>query len=85
MSGGMILLEKLIILLVQANGVLTPEFLWLVYGAPFQAARLELRTVLIEWADFKKNTQTMVKDIQRTWQLYTTQKPEWMQKNSLWN
>lgn len=72
-----VLLEKLIILLIQANGVLTPELLWLVHGTPFQAARLEFRTVLIEWAvEFRKKAQGMVKEIQRTRRLYTSYLPE---------
>lgn len=75
-SGG-ILLEKLIILLIQANGVLTPELLWLVHGTPFQAARLEFRTVLVEWAvEFRKKAQGVVKEIQRTRRLYTSQLPQ---------
>lgn len=54
MSGYSILLEELVILLVQADGVLTPELLRLVHRAPFQAAGLELRAVLIEWAGDKR-------------------------------
>lgn len=36
-----VLLEELVILLVETNGVLAPELLRLVHGAPFQAAGLE--------------------------------------------
>ena len=43
-----ILLEELIVLLIQADGVLAPELLRLVHGAPFQAAGLEFRAVLIK-------------------------------------
>lgn len=50
-----ILLEELVILLVQADSVLTPELLRLVHRTPFQAAGLEFRAVLIKWAiDLKK-------------------------------
>lgn len=51
MSGysiGFILLEELIVLLVQTDGVLAPELLRLVHRAPFQAAGLELRAVFIK-------------------------------------
>lgn len=40
-GGISVLLEELVILLVEANGVLAPELLRLVHGAPFQAAGLE--------------------------------------------
>lgn len=43
-----ILLEELIVLLVQADSVLTPELLRLVHRTPFQAARLEFRAILIK-------------------------------------
>lgn len=73
-SSAVILLEKLIILLIQANGILTPELLWLVHWTPFQAARLEFRTVLVKWAvEFRKKSQGVVKEIQRTQRLYTSQ------------
>lgn len=43
-----VLLEELVILLVEAHGVLAPELLRLVHGAPFQAAGLELGAVLVK-------------------------------------
>lgn len=45
-----ILLQELVILLVQADGVLTPELLRFVHGTPFKAAGLEFRAVLIKGA-----------------------------------
>lgn len=45
-----ILLEELVILLVQADGVLAPELLGFVHRTPFKAAGLELRAVLIKGA-----------------------------------
>lgn len=42
------LLQELVVLLIQANSVFPPELLWLVHWTPLQAARLQLRAVLIK-------------------------------------
>lgn len=47
-SACFILLEELVVLLVQADGVLMPKLLRLVHRTPFQAAGLEFRAVLIK-------------------------------------
>lgn len=63
-----ILLEELIVLLVQTDSILTPELFRLVHRAPFQAAGLELRAVLIKWAvDKRKQTNKQNRHYTWTW------------------
>ena len=44
-------LEKLVVLLIQADGVLPPELLRLMHRAPLETSGLQLRAVLVKGAD----------------------------------